>query len=313
MRNFRLFGALALCAAMVPALTSCGDDDDDKGGDGTGGVLVIEGERISSISGVQFDYDSKGRLTHLSDNSGGLTIDYSRGKIYLDGQEDGENSYKIKFNGNGCITELHNSWSYTESEGGHKYQYKGSGTVTFSYNGSGYLVKCSSKSTETGKDLTSGVSGKYTESYTTNLTWRDGDLVNAVEKGTEIEGNDKDTWRDETEIDYTSTVNKFRQLPMAVSSVLNDDAVWDMIAAAGLFGKGTKHFPSSLCETDEEGYSNTISCSYRLNSVGAISSETISYNTYNYSYEEVSRGQEASGIVKLPDPRGFFMKRASRK
>ena len=313
MRKFRLLGAIALGALMMPALASCGDDDDPKGGDGVGGVLEIEGERISSISGVQFEYDSKGRLTHLYDYSGGLTIDYSKGTLYLDGSEDGEDSYKVKFNDKGYITELRSSWSYTDTDGGHKYQYKGSGTVTFSYNGSGYLVKCSNSSSETGKDLSTGASGKYSQSYTTTLTWRDGNLVSAVEKGKEVDFGDTDTWREETEIDYTSTTNKFRQLPMAVSSVLNNDEVWQMIAAAGLFGKGTKNFPASISVTDDDGDSSNSSCSYRLNSNGAISSETIRYRTFNYTYEEIARGSEMSERFKQFSPRSFFMKRASVK
>lgn len=313
MRKFRLFGALALGALMAPSLASCGDDDDSKGGDGVGGVLEIEGERISSISGVQFEYDSKGRLTHLSDNSGGLTIDYSKGTLYIDGSEDGEDNYKVKFNDKGYITELRSSWSYTDTDGGHKYQYKGSGTVTFSYNGSGYLVKCSNSSSETGKDLSTGASGKYSQSYTTTLTWRDGNLVSAVEKGKEVDFGDTDTWREDTEIDYTSTENKFRQLPMAVSSVLNNDAVWQMIAATGLFGKGTKNFPASVSVTDEDDYTNNSSCSYRLNSVGAISTEKFGYSSYNYTYEEISRGSEVSERVKRFSPRDFFMRRSSRK
>lgn len=313
MRKFRLLGAIALGALMMPALASCGDDDDSKGGDGVGGVIEVDGERISSISGVMFEYDSKGRLTHLYDYSGGLTIDYSKGTLYLDGDEDGENSYKVKFNDKGYITQLSSSWSGTENDGGDKYQYKGSGTVSFSYNGSGYLVKCDNSSTVTVKDLSTGMSGKETTSYTTTLTWRDGNLVSAVEKGKETGFGQTDTWREDTEIDYTSTTNKFRQLPMAVSSVLNNEEVWQMIAAAGLFGKGTKNFPASISVTDDDGDSSNSSCSYRLNSNGAISSETIRYRTFNYTYEEISRGSEMSERFKQFSPRGFFMRRASVK
>ncbi len=320
MRNFRLFGALALCAVMMPSLTSCSDDDDDKGGDGTGGVLEIEGERLSYISGTYgtytLDYDSKGRVSNVSNGYGDLDINYSKGTITIaqNGSDDTPEKYKVKFNDRGYITELANSWNETYTEDGDKYQVKGSGTVKFSYNGSGCLTTVSSSMSETEKDLGTGESERFSESYTTKLTWTNGNLVKAVCKGTENDGGDKDSYSETFDIDYSTTANVYLQNPVAITEIVNDDTEWDVLAAAGLFGKGPKMLPRCVSETDDDGYSNTSNVSYTLNSVGSISTERIGYTTYNYNYEDVdSRAADFSEAKPFASGRRFFVKGSRRR
>ncbi len=314
MKTFRILGTAALCAVLAPALASCGDDDDEPGGDGTGGVVEIEGERLSSVAGVTIDYDSKGRVSKLTDNYGNdWVIDYAKGTL-KGSDSDPEDNYKVKFNGKGYIAELKSSWSYTETEGGDKYSYNGSGTVSFSYNGSGCLTKVTSSMSGTGKNLTEGISGRFSESYTITLTWKDGNLVKAVEKGTENDNGDKDTWRDDTTIDYSSTPNEYRQLTFAVSGVANNATVMQVLGAAGLFGKGTAELPSCVSSVDEEGYSSTSNCSYTLRPNGSVSIERDGYNTYYYNYEEISRGfasADAAGL-RLSTPRAIFARHSRR-
>lgn len=319
MRNFRLFGAFALCAVMMPALTSCSDDD-DKGGDGTGGVLEIEGERLSYISGTYgtytLDYDSKGRVSNVSNGYGDLAINYSKGTITIaqNGSDDTPEKYKVKFNDRGYITELANSWNETYTEDGDKYQVKGSGTVKFSYNGSGCLTTVSSSMSETERDLGTGESERFSESYTTKLTWTNGNLVKAVCKGSENDGGDKDSYSETFDIDYSTTANVYLQNPVAITEIVNDDTEWDVLAAAGLFGKGPKMLPNCVSETDDDGYSNTSNVSYTLNSVGSISTERIGYTTYNYNYEDVdSRAADFSKAKPFASGRRFFVKGSRRR
>lgn len=319
MKTLRILGAMALCVVMLPSLTSCGDDDDDKGGDGTGGVLEIEGERLSYMSdgytSYNIEYDNKGRITTVATNYGDLVINYSKGTIALEGSDEDQDRYKVKFNDRGYITELVSSWSYVDTSDGDRYQIKGSGTVTFSYNGSGNLSTITSKMSETEKDLDTGESGKFTENYTTKLTWTGGNLVKAVCKGTETEGREKDTYSETFDIEYSTTDNLYRQNPVAISEIANDGTVWNVLAAAGLFGKGPKMLPRVVSEVDDDDYTYTKNVSYTLNSVGAISTEKVSYDTYTYRYDDVPRGRSVVTVESKPidGARSFFVKGSRRK
>ncbi|MCM1070577.1 MAG: DUF4595 domain-containing protein [[Clostridium] fimetarium] len=313
MRTFRLLGAMALCAMMVPALTSCGDDDDDKGGDGTGGVVEIEGERLSSVAGYSFDYDSKGRVTSLSTGYGTIAINYSKGTLEAVGSDNGADRYKVKFNDKGYISQLTSSWDETEVDGGDKVQIKGSGTITFSYNGSGNLTTVTTKMSETEKDLSDGSTEKYGENSTTKLTWQSGNMVKAVCKVTETEGRYKETYTETFDLDYSTTANAYRQNPFAISRIVNDDTEWNAFAACGLFGKGPKTLPMVVSEVDDDGYTSTSNVSYSLNSVGAISSERIGYSSYSWYYEDVD--SRAVSVVEAPafgSTRKFFVKSPRR-
>ncbi len=302
---------MALCAIMVPALTSCGDDDDDndKGGDGTGGVLEIEGQRLSSVAGYSFHYDSKGRVTSVSNGSEALEINYTKGTIESVGFDDEESRYTVKFNDKGYITSLASSWDYIEQDGGDKYQYKGSGSITFSYNGSGNLTSAITKMSETEKDFSEGTTMKYSENSTTKFTWQNGNMVKAVCQITEISGRYKETFVENYEVDYSSTANTYRQNPFAISHILNGDTEWEVLAACGLFGNGPKQLPVAFEETDDDGYTRSSSVTYSLNSVGAISMERIGYYSYSWYYQDVdSRSVSVVETPKFGPTRKFFVK-----
>lgn len=328
MKTLRFLGSLVIGCALIPSLTACGgDDDDDDGGNGGGGnngggsTTIIQGERLSSVAGFNLSYDNKGRLCKISpsydysSDNDALIIDYAKGKIYeadSDGDPDGI-VYNIKFNGKGYVSELSASYDYIDEDGGDEYRIKGSGKITFSYNGDGNLTGCYSSMSETEKDLEDGETSKYSETVDTKLTWANGNLISAKETDIEIEDGEKDTYRTNYNVQYNGEENRYRQFVFGLSYIPFDDTEWQIMAAAGLFGKGTAEVPVSLSESDDEGEHTNHSFWYTFNENGSIASERANYgNTIYWGYSD-NTTKSLVPAKKLSLSNIFRAKRKARK
>lgn len=315
MKTFRTIGALALCAVLVPALSSCGGDDDDDE-PGNGGVIVMDGTRLTSVSNYRISYDADGRLKRISSpftgNGNLLEIDYADGTITLDDGEDEMEYMDVKFNGNGYISRLSSSWDYTENDGGDRYRYTGDGRMTFSYNGDGNLVKIDCEMTETEKDLDDNSTERFTERYTISYDWRNGNLVRAVEEGREIEDGDDDDWTDTYTLEYGNLPNTFLQTPATIAYIGFDESAMQLLAMAGLFGNGPEMLPSEMTD-DEDGYTDTWRIVFSLNSNGSIAEERNGYRGYTYGYSNITRAAQGPKLDVKASVRDIFRKHASRK
>lgn len=313
-KTFRILGAMALCAVMIPAVSSCGGDDD---GDepGNGGVVDVEGTRLTSINGVRIVYDADGRMTQVG-SPYGVKIDYSRGTIIVD-DDDEEGTADVRFNGHGYLSELSSSWDYTDDEDRYEYRYTGSGKVTFSYNGDGNLTKVVSESRETEKNLTTGGKEDYYDRYMITLTWRDGNLITAVEEGEERDDDGTERWTDTYTYTYGNQSNKYFQMPISVSYPIADDSAYEVLAAVGLFGKGPAMLPDYMRESEVEdnGYtdSHSYNISFSLLGNGAIKTEDFGYHTYNYGYGSSSRSAGATTGKEIKKSTRDFFIRSHRK
>ena len=299
-KTFRMVGAAALCAVLMPALSSCGSDDDDEpnGGPDIPGIEeegpsgVSTPVRLTSIGGVNIYYDDKGRVERIGNY---VEIDYSKGTI---GLEDGE--MDIKFNGKGYVSEISGSWDYGVDDG----RAKGSGKMKFTYNGSGNLVRCNSSSNETYYE--DGYKYSYSETFTMDAEWKDGNLEKI--EATAVEKEDGETDRDYmvTTYAYGNQINKYYQMPIALSYGFFDDEEISVLAAAGLFGIGSKYLPSALAEV-EDSYTDSYRISYTLNDNGSIAREYFDNSAYNWNYSEITRGAFDAAPAKKADVRSIFV------
>ncbi len=295
-KTFSIAGALALCITMIPTVTSCGDDDGNE--PGMGGSTIIEentGTRLTSVGNVLIKYDSEGRVSRFGNDDEYGEIDYKDGVIYMSDFSDEGGDIKVKFNGSGYIASLSQDWEYTyDGEWS-----KGSGKVSFSYDGDGHLEKVSMSSSEKYKDEEYGESGEYSEETTVELKWRNGNLVQILQNGTESEksddgGYDKDDWIEDYAFDYSMMDNLFLQMTLSQFDNVLDESGFSVLACAGFFGVGSKTLPSRIVETDEDGYTRTSNLSFTLNPNGTIASETENGYTYNYGYGDVVVVRSAS-------------------
>lgn len=309
MKTLRMIGAMALCAVIAPAVTSCGDDDKNEPGGGT--VIEIDGERLTSVAGYNIGYDSEGRPEVISGSYDRINIDYSRGTITPGGSDyDEDEVLNVKFNGKGYISELSSSWDYTEIEDGVKYQYKGSGKATFSYDKDGHIssVRVSSSDVERSQYGTY----KYEDNIASDYTWEEGNLVKIEEEDIEIEDGDKEVDYETYEFDYGNNINTYKQMPWAYSDAFAFDDEMYVLASCGLFGVGPRMLPSYMTETNDYGSNYSRNISYTLNTYGALSVERIGNNTYRYGYGMVSRAFDTQKSDKKQSVRNLFVKRARK-
>lgn len=314
-KTFRLLGALALCVVMIPAASSCGGDDDGNE-PGNGGVVDIEGSRLTSINGARITYDADGRLTRVS-SPYGVSIDYSRGTISLEDEDDEEGTMDVRFNGRGYLSELSGSWDYTDDDDRYEYRYTGSGKVTYSYNGDGNLTKVVSENRETEKNLTTGEKEEYSGKFTMTLTWRDGNLITAVGESEEREDGRTERWTETYTYTYGNQPNKYFQMPISISYPLADESAFGVLAAVGMFGKGPVMLPDYMreSEVEDDGYTDNHSynISFSLLSSGAIKTEDFGYHTYNYGYGSSSRSAGATTGKEIKKSTRDFFIRSHRK
>ena len=275
-KTFRIAGALALCLTMIPAMVSCGDDEDEPGG---GSSEVVEGTRLTSVNNVNISYDDKGRVYRFGSSSQYGYIDYEQGVISIPENEEGE--MKVKFNGKGYISSLNQNWDYTEDG---EWE-KGSSKASFSYDGDGHLVQVTVSSAGEYDDKEDNESGKFSENFTIDLTWSNGNLTKVVEEGTKVEDGREYKWMDLYDLDYNMDLsNKFRQMTMSQFDCVMDDDFFSILACAGMFGVGSELLPSKIEENDDDGYSEVSLLSFSLNDNGTIAREKCDDDTYYYGY-----------------------------
>lgn len=314
MKTLKVFKFFTLAAVLAMPLVSCSDDDGPNGGDAAP-APEVDGSRLTSINGYTFSYDSKGRLSTVTSGSSSasqsLKIDYDKGTI-TETDYDGETSvYNVKFCEKGYIAQLSASWNYEEKEGSDRYQYVGNGVINFAYDGNGNLTAISSSTNETYKDLTEGETSTSKQEYTLNYTWKEGNMISAVENSTEVEDGETDKWKETYEVTYGTTANKFLQNTMAITNIGMEDAE-EVLAMAGLFGKGTAKLPASVKETEdgENPYTHTTNYSYQLNENGSIAEEQGDGYSYVYGYTKTRAAFE--GAVKPLSLRSSFFRKAGK-
>lgn len=275
--------AAAICIAALPLTISCSHTGEPGGGeDGT--IVVVDGAVISEIGDYTITYDNLGRPVRVHSNYSELLIDYNKSQIRM---MDDPNDYydaeviDVKFK-DGYISSFSQSWNYKEDY----YQEKGSGKAEFKYS-KGYLtqIKIESK----GEEKEGGETYKWNESSDISMTWKGGDMVSCLAKYVEKDDDYTDNWSEEYTYTYGSEKNVFQQMPLCVSYCWFDDTELSILAALGLFGKGTATLPTALKEvykedgdTDTDNYSINIT----LNSNGSIYRESFGGSYVTYSYED---------------------------
>lgn len=306
-KTFRTVGAFALCAVLLPVFASCGDDDDNVPGDGPDIPAISDdgpsGEvsylRVSSVGNYRIYYDEKGRVQGVGS---GLYIDYSNGKFEVE-----DEVANVKFNGKGYISEISGSWNYEDEYG----SYKGNGKMTFSYNGSGNLVKYVTSSKET--EYSDGMKYNYDESFTTECKWTGGNMVRATCEGYERDEEGTDRWSEQYVFEYDQEKNRYYQMPLSVSSVLDVNDEWLALAAAGLLGRGPANLPSTCANVDEDGEVDSYIINFRLNDNGSIAREIINNSSIDWGYDEYTRGMFDEQPVKKHMVRSLFKRGGDRR
>lgn len=272
----KILKLMTLGVIALATMTACSDDDDNGGSGSSKAVLKVNGERLVAVNRYEITYDAQGRVSEINGqyDDERLKINYSKGTIIADGE-----SGSVKFTSEGYLSEASASWD-VKDEG---YRYKGSGTLKFTYT-NGVLTKVVSTSTET-ETSPDKKTTKWQEQETTTLTWNAGNLMRIKTTGWESENGEKDTWEETYKMEYGEQTNTFRQFSMVIADYgLDFDGTLGVLAAVGLFGKGTTLLPTDLQETDDDGYNWGTSIRFMLNSNFSISQESYSYNTYNYYY-----------------------------
>lgn len=307
MKKGSVLAFIASGALVLPVFTACKSDEPAGGDDANKAVLNFDGDRLTSVDNFSIEYDNQGRVVEIDGRYDDLEIDYSKGKIEMEDEEG-----NIKFNKSGYITEISMSWDETEEGYGYSYQYKGNGTAKFSYDSNGHLTSMSYNSKETEKDLINKETSTWETSSTTTLKWSNGNLTSVKMDGWEKEDGDKESYKAEISIQYGSQVNKYQQFPLTIANFAIGEEPVNILAAVGLFGKGTAEFPTQLIDY-EDGDTYTINISFDLNSNGSIRNENGNYGTYSYGYSSFS----TKGLSELNDKklslRKLFVNRDHRK
>ena len=305
-KTLRIVGATLMCA-LVPAIVSCGGDDDgpnvpDGPSNSPGGINdgteQVEGIFLTSVNGVSINYDAQGRVSSLRDSYNSLIFDYNTGKVII--SDDGDIvEMNVGFNGSGYISKFSQKWNYKDEDG----QYSGSGSGSISYDNAGHLTKIYMKSNETYRDEDG--SGKYSDEETYTFNWKNGNLVSVKVSGYENEDGEIYKWTDTYDIDYSATVNQFKQVSYNLYEEVIDNDQWAVLGCAGLFGVGTTYLPVSMeyetVDTEDHNYGDTYGFTYGLNSNGTIDYERMGSNSttyYGYDKLNVRASIESKNIIK---------------
>lgn len=286
---------MILSAVILPAFTSCKDDDKYSEPEGAPDVPVIEDAsgnkvRVKGISGIEIFYDDKGRVEAVGYGRDNLVafVDYEAGKIMLASLEGPEDGLDVKFNGKGYLESISGSWDFKEDGD----RYKGNGKITFSYDGSGRLLKY--VNTSSSEDYEDGEKYIYSGTITCELKWKNG-VINEIavtDVYNEDGDNDKNEWT--STYKYDGLKNKYCQMPLSIiANVLGfgEEGEFAALGVAGLIGYGPELLPE-LCTEEEDGEKSNYSLSYDLNPNGSIKAESFYGHTYNWYYGEITRGMQ---------------------
>lgn len=175
----------ALTLSFLLIAGSCSNDDDGDGPNpnpNPGGktcLITQENDGDGHVE-IKYEYDSKNRLTKVSDfdDAGKLdeysTIAYNTDKVVVtnfddDNSKEGEFTYTIGANGYASKGE----WTETYEEDG--FTYTGVIVVTYQYDGAGYLAKSVMETTVTSTDPENP--GPFKSRLTTENTYTGGNLT----------------------------------------------------------------------------------------------------------------------------------------
>ncbi len=314
---------LALVAVALPMVfISCSNDDDNKSSgspsEDTSVITTADGNKllISKInSDLIFKYDDLGRCTYLNSwNSWFFTISYDPYKVEVTSDEDESVSCSLSFNGSGYISKC--TWSETYDDG--EESGSGSETTTLSYNSNGQLT--SATNNYSGKEKFDGESYSYSGKVTLNITWEGGNMtkmaINQTEKGDGYSYSDSYTYT----YSYGDIENKYRQYTVDFDQTSADclDCIADF-CLIGYMGIGSAYLPTSVKmegEENEDGdvynYDYTYNCSYTLNEDGTISTEKSDYDTtYRYTYANLD--SDTRSAVETPFDEAFSLAKKPSK
>lgn len=307
--------------ALVPAVVSCGGGDDYDEPDGPGatpgginnGTSETQGLYLTSINDLDISYDSKGRVIGFSGNyyDESVTIDYSKGKIFITSYDDEDETMDVKFNDKGYISSFSQKWEYSEDG---EY-WKGSGSASASYDKAGHITKITSKSNESYRDEEE--SGSYSGEETWTFNWSNGNLTSVVLKYSENEDGDKYNGTEKYILSYGTEENTFKQVSFHVYEYVLDSDVWAVFGCAGLMGVGTDLLPEEMVWSeqynDEDGYSETEYFTFTKNNNGTLHSERMGYNSVTYGYENLGVRSASEGKVLNLKKQNIFRTHKDRK
>lgn len=313
MKTIKVWGVLALSAAVLPLVGSCSKDDAPER-PSSAEVSDIDGTRVTSVGDCRIRYDENGRPYRFKDNYSEIEIDYEKNKILFEDEK-----MDVKFNGKGFITEISASWDYSENDDyrsrgeDENYHYKGSGKITFSYDKNNCLVSLKSKSSETETDLSNNHKNHYSYEETQNFNWSKGNLKSIVYDATEEEDGDKEYYKANIDIDYGFEENKFKQFPMTF--LYEFEGAYEIFFAVGLFGNGPVDLPDHIDIVEEDDYSISSDITFTLNENESISTESSRLGNYTYGYSKITRSELNIGqpVIKAKSIRNFFVNSKRQK
>lgn len=280
-----------LFTGLSLGLTSCGDDNDEPRGED---YPLFDNTRLTRLGDLVLSYDDEGRVESVTGGRVYWNLDYKEGVITSNTFTD-QDGIRMKFNGKGYITSLESDWDYVDELDDDESEHcKGSGRMTFAYDGNGNLISSKYESDDVVQNLQTGQTWKYRDDIDISLTWHKGNLQRVVREETETETGSP-TYRDiETyEYDCDGRDNTFRQMPLSLTvGVFDDDmTIWTALACAGMFGNGSSQLPTRFVVTDDDGDSDVVTISFRLNDNGSIAAESIDGEICLYDYSAASRSE----------------------
>lgn len=299
---------IAAIAVFGVAVSSCDNDDDDKGGVAARPEISdFGGERLVSAGDVHFSYNSDGTLRQVEEYGDKIIFDYSKGTLTF---SDGEVTQVCRFttNDKGYITSI--ILSFVEDEGDSKYQLEGS--YQFQYDAYDHLTAASYNSVST--DLAS--KEQYEENASWKLTWNAGLLSKVEEKGSSVQDDYSNTYNLVNTFSYDNAPdNLFLQYSNSVVESINLDSDVELPMFVGVLGKGPTKYPTAIVEVfnseDSDSGPSTetenFTYKYTLNAKGLVEREAETYYgepyIVDYTYSSDSKAKSPcvdsrSAVVK---------------
>lgn len=263
-----------LCAAAVPTFfASCSDDD--EGGSMKASATVIttsDGDKVqvTRVGDNYYGYDDDGVLNYLYWNGNEYDVSGNGTKLSLDDDYYYTETIEFSYNGSGYVSKCTQKYSEELSDG---ESYSGSSTASYSYDGSGHLTKISYTGSET--EVYDGDKDSLSYSGSITLTWSNGLLTKYVHYEKENGGwGYTETFEfDYNDGQYPNLYNQF-----APAALGWDDDIPFAFFYIGLNGKGPNYLPTtaywSWVEDDGDGEtsdgSGSSSYKYGFNRDGTI-------------------------------------------
>lgn len=287
MKKAKFLMIAAVCATFGFGIASCNDDDDDNG------IVVpspevsdFGGNRLVSVGGTNFSYNTDGTLRQIEEYGNKLVFDYSKSTVtgYFDGETQTATFTTDK---NGYVTGLTTSISGMD-EG---VEYKADVSWDICYNAAGHITEAALT------QIYTDVSSKMTE--VTDIAWKltwNGDLLTAREATGKTEysnGEEPERWNSKVIFSYDNAIeNRYMQYTEGIIDAIDFDGDIESPMFVGLLGKGPSKYPSEI-ENIEDQYSEKEVYEYTLNDKGLLEREKNTYLDYSnyidYTYSSGSR------------------------